>query len=126
MELRDTWSYAPTPSIDSTVASGSASVANLEGHVLDLIASTGEPVAMCQKSESNEGDKMWKSLEWHPLHGILSLTSIWGTSREYNLLSAESVSFIGGVDTRLRVMLNLPPGDKKWKTLTNTVSFGVC
>ena len=29
MELQDTWSYAPTPSTDSTVASGSASVANL-------------------------------------------------------------------------------------------------
>ena len=29
MELRDTWSFAPTPSIDKTVASGSMSVANL-------------------------------------------------------------------------------------------------
>ena len=35
-----------------------------ESHELDLIASTGRPVAPCQKSESNEGDKMWNSQEW--------------------------------------------------------------
>ena len=34
------------------------------------------------------------------------------TSRGYNLLSAESVSFRKRVETRLRVMLNCPPGDK--------------
>ena len=34
------------------------------------------------------------------------------TSREYNLLSAESVSFKERVNTRLRIMLNRLPRDK--------------
>ena len=71
------------------------------------ISSTGEPVAWdsnrMQDSKVGTGEPVgWDSVIDVDLE----------TSREYNLLSAESVSFKERVNTRLRIMLNRLPGDK--------------
>ena len=69
--------------------------------------STGEPVAWnsnhMQDSEADTGEPVTRN-------SVIDVNL--ETSGGYNLLSAESVSFIERESTRLRVMLNRPPGDQ--------------
>ena len=130
-------SHAGISTVLSSTGSSTPENFGSEIHV-GLKASTGRPIA---KRQNSEGDTMWNSQEWHTDARSMASTEkpvAWNsnqmknsrantgrpvtqnpvtdidleTSRGYNLLFAESVSFSKRLETRLRVMLNRPPGDK--------------
>ena len=115
-------SRAGSSTVPISTASSSLVSFRSESHELNLIASMGEPLALCQKSESKASDKMWNSHKWqtdawskastekHVAWDSVSVVDL-ETPREYNFLSSESVSFVERVSRRLRIMLNRPPGD---------------
>ena len=95
-----------------------------------LMASTEETVAWNSNQMKNSRASTARPVTENPVIRI-DLE----TSRGYNILSAESVSFRKRVETRLRVMLNRPPGDKmedidkhclSWRIFLSSSMNAVC